>query len=298
MQHFRRKYQIGDTEYLLDDDDGTAWLDKGNCGNATVYTIPDSVTIDGRIYRITNVGMHFAGGPEVDNLREVIIPDSIQYIDEFAFFGKHIEKIHVGSGLQCWEPGAFDGASPTVEVTISPDNPHLKMSEDGTCVLSHDGEMLFSLVKDVSELIVPEGVNTLFIHAIQQKNLKRLSLPRSLRTIWSWAVSRCDLLETLVIPEGVENIQYFGLSHNRNLRIIDLPSTLKKLAEGAFLGDNKLKKIIFRASSPPSNIGQVSIIEKIADSCHLVVPRHMLPTYRNHPEWGWFRHIDILAPEE
>lgn len=37
----RRRYRIGDFEYLLGDDDRTAWISEGNSGGAIIYTMPE-----------------------------------------------------------------------------------------------------------------------------------------------------------------------------------------------------------------------------------------------------------------
>ena len=41
----RRRVRQGDFEYLVDDDDRTAWISEGHCGGARVYTMPGKVTI-------------------------------------------------------------------------------------------------------------------------------------------------------------------------------------------------------------------------------------------------------------
>lgn len=42
----RRKVRQGDFEYLVDDDDRTAWINEGNSGGARIYTLPEKVVIE------------------------------------------------------------------------------------------------------------------------------------------------------------------------------------------------------------------------------------------------------------
>ena len=42
----RRKVPQGDFEYLVDDDDRTAWINEGNSGGARIYTLPEKVVIE------------------------------------------------------------------------------------------------------------------------------------------------------------------------------------------------------------------------------------------------------------
>lgn len=294
MQYARRIYRIGDIEYLLDEDDGTAWLGDGDCGDAVVFKVPDSIEIDGRVFLVTSVEMDFGSSVVKDSLRELIIPDSIEYIDEYAFAGYSIEKIHIGSGLEYLHPWSFKGASSTVEITISPDNPYIKMSDDGTCVLSKDGSTLYCFVKDLPDLTVPDGVIKIDSNAITCDRLERLSLPSSLRIIGNMGISGCQRLKDLVLPEGLEEIDTQGLSENRALKVVDLPSTLKVLDGEAFCNDNCLEKIIVRTEAPPTIPWYLAVGYTPVDTCRLIVPRHLVPAYRNHPQWGWFRHIVYL----
>ena len=51
----RRRYRIGDFEYLLNDEDRTALISEGNSGGAKAYTMPVIVEIEWALYTITSV---------------------------------------------------------------------------------------------------------------------------------------------------------------------------------------------------------------------------------------------------
>lgn len=247
----RRRCNVGGIEYLLDDDDGTAWLHcepEGRYNGTDSCILPEEVDIGGRTYRITSVMGEFSV-PTGTLVQELIIPDSYENIEELGFRESFIETIHIGRGLRWFTVWSCYRLSPDVTITISSENPHIKMSDDGNCILTKDGKRLISVVREVPELTV---------------------------------------------PEGVEIIRTQGLSDNRDLQTIDLPSTLRQLDGEAFADDNCLKKIIVRAIVPPLFNGGLDQDLTRLNACHLVVPRPSLPTYRNHTDWGWFLHIDIL----
>ena len=79
----RRKYRQGKFVYLLDDEEKTAWIDKGHIGRCRSYRLPEHVMIDGERYTIESVkiGAFYIPG----TLRHLVIPNSINYIDENAF---------------------------------------------------------------------------------------------------------------------------------------------------------------------------------------------------------------------
>ena len=92
----RRRYRIGDFEYLLDDEDRTAWISEGNSGGAKVYTMPEKVEIEGVVYTITSVEIGAYGTPQDASLEEVWFPDSYDFFDECSFSNSPIKKIHLG----------------------------------------------------------------------------------------------------------------------------------------------------------------------------------------------------------
>ena len=73
----RRRYRIGDFEYLLDDEDRTAWISEGNSGGAKVYTMPENVEIEGVVYTITSVEIGAYGTPQDASLEEVWFPTAM-----------------------------------------------------------------------------------------------------------------------------------------------------------------------------------------------------------------------------
>ena len=71
----RRRVRKGEFEYLVDDDDRTAWICKGNSGGAKVYTLPETVVIDGETYTITSVEFGAYGTKSDSLIEELYIPD-------------------------------------------------------------------------------------------------------------------------------------------------------------------------------------------------------------------------------
>lgn len=247
----RRRFRTGDFEYLLDDDDLTAWISKGNSGDAKVYIMPEMVEIEGVKYTITSVEIGAYQTPLDANLEEVIFPDCYESFDEYTFCNSPIKKVHLGKGFRYYMFWTLKSASDDVIVDIDPGNPYLQMSDDGHMVLSKDGKELVYLIHDIEEVVV---------------------------------------------PEGVESIVGCAMSCKVKLKRITLPSTLKEVQYEFIMEDMCLEKIILR--SP--DVVRVDIYgdywnERIPlETCHLVVPRQLIPSYRSHPYWGWFKHIDIL----
>ena len=196
----RRKVRRGDFEYLLDDEDRTAWISQGHCGGARVYTMPEKVTVEGVEYTITSVEIGAYHTPHDTNLEEVYFPDSYEYFDEYTFCDSPIRKVRLGKGFRHYMFWTLRSAVPDVKVEIDADNPFIKMSDDGHMVLSKDGKELIYLLHDIQEVFVPEGVESILGCAISCKhNLKNLHMPGTLKKIATDGIMENHSLERLVL---------------------------------------------------------------------------------------------------
>ena len=88
----RRRYKAGGMEYLLDDEDGTAWLCKGVYGEPETFTLPEEVAVGGRTYRITSAEGVFTVR-EGTLVLELVIPDSYEYIGDTRTVDVHIKRL-------------------------------------------------------------------------------------------------------------------------------------------------------------------------------------------------------------
>ena len=293
----RRKYSIGDFEYLLDDEDGTAWIDDGNSGGAKVYTLPEKVEIEDRVFLITSVEAGGFGTDNDRNLEELFIPDGYEYFDEYSFVEAPISKLHIGKGLQYFHPWCLKSAAANISIDIHPQNNSFKMSEDRCFVLSKDGKELVAMMYDVEEATIPDGVERILCCSMTGKErLKTVNFPASLRLIEGDGMIENKAIERLFIPEGVAQIGIQAFCGNDSLKTLDLPSTLKKVQYEFILEDMCLESIILRSPDVVSvDIYGNYWSERIPlETCHLVVPGQLISAYRSHPYWGCFRHIDIL----
>ena len=232
----------------------------------------------------------------VDSIEELVVPDCYTYIDNDAFHNcRNLKKIIIGKGLECYRYWSFAGC-PIEEIVISLDNPFIKVSEDGAMILSKNGDLLCSVIKDIPSITIPEKVIEIDDCAIScLQNLKTITFPSSLQKI-SWnAIFELSALEELVIPERVCEIGLQAISYNPNLKLLDLPSTLKKLGYEAIDGNVNLHTLILRSSD-------VVAVDKPfyklpVDTCHLMVPPRLIQKYKNHPHWGKFKQIIPINDE-
>ena len=136
-----------------------------------------------------------------EDLREVILPDSLVEIGDYACSSFPNEELLTLPGtIQTIGDNAFQHSSMDVLVL-----------EDG---ISKVGTSAFS------------GCYT----------LNSVQLPGSLRVIPSYAFENCPSLKTVVILEGVEQIGYGAFQGCESLTEVHIPASVKRIDDFAFLG--------------------------------------------------------------
>ena len=108
-------------------------------------------------------------------------------------------------------------------------------------------ENLREIIKNYekAEIIkIPRGIERIDDRLFyNNKKLKKVILPKSLKTIGESAFSECEKLEEIEIPEGIEVINRDTFSGCNNLKTITLPKSLKTIGKSAFSNCKNLEEI-------------------------------------------------------
>lgn len=248
------KFEVVDS--VLFDKDEKRMIYRPIIGGELSYAVPEGTL---------EIGTRaFLGG--IDNtLKEIILPNSLRKIDDYAFEGCYeLERIDIPEGVisigYCLLPDCFSIETITipssvsemngnpfvgkkVEVVLSPDNPFFEII-DG--VLFHKGShSLVAVLDDARKesYVIPEGTTEICAGAFSGCGFRQITIPESVTVIGEDAFQYCTNLEVIVIPEGVTEIGKGAFSQCENLETVTLPDSLKKIGKGAFLGCSSLIEI-------------------------------------------------------
>ena len=204
----RRKYKQGKFVYLLDDEEKTAWIEKGHIGRCRKYRLPDHVMIDGERYTIESVE---AGAYNKSRtLRHLTIPDTFNYVDEWAFDCNNLRSVYIGKGLDYLDSWTFCHYEKLHHFQIDKDNTYLKYEND--MVLSKDGKKLLAAYivgKCPSQLNIPDGVEEIGQYVfIGSTKLESVTFPSTLRKMGDNSFGMCQNLRSVVLPEGFEKFVF------------------------------------------------------------------------------------------
>lgn len=189
-----KNYKEGSYEFMLDTRKRVACISGHTDGSAIVH-LPSEVIADS--VRYTIVGTNMLAFHDELALEEIYVPNSYESFDYCTLENcPKLRKIHLGKSFGAYESpdirfpriklGSWDVDRTSLqEVTIDPENPYIKMSDDGLFILSKDGKELIATVRDVEEIEVPEGITWIGTDALHGlNNLKTLHLPSTLMGIW------------------------------------------------------------------------------------------------------------------
>ena len=219
-------------------------------GSSETVTIPAGTkVIEPDIFSVS-----YSTNPGNKNIREVYLPEGLEEIGHGAFSNCDLlESIVIPKSVHTIGYGAFQGCDHLANVTL----PHTvtNMGDDvfsGCRRLADENgfaafnNVLFGFFGGERQVEVPEGIVEISRGCFKKMGVQQVKLPTSLRKLGA-AFTGCDMLEEILIPEGVERIPNSCFSDCTRLKTVVLPSTLKEVGYSAFSGCVALENITLPA---------------------------------------------------
>ncbi len=218
----------------------------------------------------------------MEKLESITIPDSVASIGEGAFSScTSLTNVQFGKGLTSIGEEAFRRCSALTELTI-PDSvtfmgksafekcdnlkkmtiPYAGSVKDGTSDPLRENDYFFAYLfggdvpgysykyvpKSLEEVIITGGKwipANCFAHCY---NIKRITLPDSLKVLCASAFDSCIGLTNIVIPEGTQKIRSFSFYRCASLQKITIPSSVTYIGSVAFESCINLSSIYYGGS--------------------------------------------------
>jgi hypothetical protein len=141
-------------------------------------------------------------------LRDPGLCDGLKKIEQTAFWGNnYLTELYLPETLEEIEDDAFAFCSYLGYITVPEENKHFQGNDDGTILLSADGEKLiwYSFMNEDKEYSVPGSVKQIYSGAFRRASLTGVTLPDGLEYIGYAAFENTGITE-LHIPASVTQI--------------------------------------------------------------------------------------------
>lgn len=250
-------------KYSINDDGHTCTIVGFTSSDVSEVVIPEKIGD----FAVTDIG--WGAFMRHGELTSVIIPDSVETIDEYAFYGcSLLLSIDIPDSVTSIGALAFDSCKSLEQVTL------------GNRLTSLPG-CAFYCCSSLTHVEIPEGVTTIGEYAfLGCVSLESVSFPSTLKGVATRAFDGCAKIEKviiadlcswsqvrfadvtasptyygvelwmngeqivdLVLPSGIETIENLVFSGAVGVEHITLPETVKTLAIEAFYNYTSLKSV-------------------------------------------------------
>lgn len=169
----------------------------------------------------------------VENL---VLPEEITEISDFAFCGySGLKSVFINKNITNEYRHWFSGCYNLEQITVDPDNPAY-LSENG---------ILFNKDKSVLYQCIQAFKNTHY------------TIPSTVVKIWNEAFSNCRYLQSITLPEGLREIDYYMFNYCVSLREVTIPKTVTTIRRGAFRNCSALTTVNYSGAN--SGWNQIAI---------------------------------------
>jgi len=289
--------------------------------------IPETVYDGEKAYTVTGVGDHAFAYTE--NVTSVVLPESIEHIEYFAFRSSALTSVNIPSSVKTLGNSAFQQCANLYLISLPEalesigsycffDCAILKLSNGVlSSALKSIGVYAFYGCKELEQIVIPEGITSIgeltfsgcskltsvslpgTLKSIGEQafvfctDLTEIFIPPQVNSIGKLAFRYCTKLTSVEIPEGITSIQNNTFEGCSNLSSVILPSTLDTIGQDAFRTTTALQTITIPYGV--QSIGQMAFYRSGLKS--VVLPETVVEIARlSFAECASLASVDIQAP--
>lgn len=206
----------------------------------------------------------------IDNqeIKELILPESVTYICEGAFCGGLFESIYINDGLKEIKNYAFADCNEITSITLPNSVTEL-------------GYSIFSGCKKLEHIKLSNGLTTIYGSSLYG----------------SGSFTGCPNLKEIVIPEGVISIGYRAFAYCKKLEYVVIPKTVNQIGSNAFENcENLLDVYCYNSDVPSTSINAFD--NSYPEYITLHVPQLSEEAYKLTSPWDKFKSIVALKEDD
>jgi hypothetical protein len=198
------------------------------------------------------------------SLTDIVIPNSVKKIDQFAFsLCDGLKSIVIPSSVDTIVSAAFAGCGNLEKIDVAKDNPNY-CSIDGVLFDKSKNTLVQFPQGRKGVYSIPEGVKEINDWAFSQcRNLTKVVIPNGVERIGVLAFSKCRGLTDIEFPESLTEIGGMAFNSCDGLTSVTIPNSVKAIGENAFYNCSRLTSVTF----PQIELGVTDLYD-IFDECN------------------------------
>ena len=194
---------------------------------------------DGRTYSKECDGYSSIGSPdtnpsgyEYSAMTTAIIGDCITTIGNSAFYEyRRLRYVYLPNSVTYINSFAFNGCSRLTSIGLKGSGASIEMPNSVTRI----AHASFANCSGLTSVIIPTGVTSISDMVFANcTSLASVTIPNSVTTIGNSSFSDCTSLTSIVIPDGVTTIDGYAFNDCTSLTSINIPSGVTSIGENAF----------------------------------------------------------------
>ncbi len=262
--------------------------------------------LDGIVYNREKTKIIFCSP---DKEGKYIVPDTVEEIGGFAFYGSTLQEISIPPSVTNLEKSTFAGSSfDVIRMPMSVFSKYKKIYSSD--VIGYKDERMKNILEDdlfylYDIAMYPEPdlpvfsssprricvarenkttLSTVDIFSCKSEDLVRLEINNSMTIIPSDLFTSCLGFNILTMPDSVKSIEAYAFAGCRNLEEITISSNINNIGYKAFDGCEKLGRIISRNPEPP--ILAPKVFGQCPSLSTIEVPFSAINAYKSAEGWS------------
>ena len=199
-------YGCDNLETLVVEAGNTVYDSRDNC-NAIVKTATNTMIFGckGSTFpaSVTTIGK---GAFKETTIENVTISEGVTTLETFSFYHcRNLKSLNISSTVSTIGSEAFTGCPSLESIVVADANATFDSRDNCNAIIkTADDELILGCVNTE----IPATVKAVGYKAFTETLITDITLPEGVTTLKPWALSKCGMLKTVVLPSTLTDIQY------------------------------------------------------------------------------------------
>ena len=256
----------------------------------TELVIPDS---------ITSIGDYAFDG--CSNLTSITIPDSVTSIGEEAFsWCRSLTSVTIPDSVTEIKSSTFEGCKSLTSITIPDSVTSIGYRAFFACSsltsvtipdsVTSIGEGAFSKCSSLISVTIPDSVTSIGDEAFSWcSSLTSVTIPDSVTSIRKKAFINCTSLTSVTIGNGVTSIGVYAFHNCSSLTSVTIGYSVTSIGDEAFYMCPSLKEVYCKPTTPPTL--RTDLFDSNTSGRTIYVPRNSVNRYKSNSYWMYYNIV-------